>query len=573
MTTLRAPIGIVFCVLASAAMAQDPQIDASSVSNAGSYIAPNFPNGGVSHGGMFIVKAAAGSGAFGACGVKVADAFPIATSMGGTSMKIAMGGSSFDVPMIYVVACAGTDQLAGIVPSTVPPGAGTLTVTYNGHSGSAPITVVDRTPGFFTINQGGTGAAIVQNFNSATDQPINTLATAAKPGQYAIAWGTGLGPDGHSDVDAPQPTDIPVNLELYVGGKLATVAYKGRSGCCSGIDQIVFQVPEGLDGCYVPMVAKIGNAVSNFTTMSISASGGACSDAGGLSTSDVLAAQRNNSIRLGILDLFRADIELVTGANTGFVTRRDQGSAVFTDLTFGELLGMPVREISTPGSCTVWRGSGEDFILNRPPVLAPHINLDAGTITVQGAAGSGAMNYRGNYYAALLGTASSSEPAAGPGPTSGFLEPGTFTVSSPGGGPLPGGKPIGAFSTQIAVTAPPKFDNRFAVGTVQRGQGVTVNWSGVAAGALVQIRGVSAPNDPGTPAVTFFCVEKASAGQFTIPPYVLLSLPAAGSSSAATGSALGLSVGVTGTARFTAPGVDAGLLRYTSLFGRSVIFQ
>jgi hypothetical protein len=123
------------------------------------------------------------------------------------------------------------------------------------------------------------------------------------------------------------------------------------------------------------------------------------------------------------------------------------------------------------------------------------------------------------------------------------------------------------------VAAPPKFDNRFAVGTVQRGQGVTVNWSGVDAGALVEIRGVSAPTDPAAPAVTFFCVEKAGAGQFTIPPYVLLSLPAAGTFTAASGSALGLSVGVTGVARFTAPGVDAGLLRYTSMFGRSVSFQ
>jgi hypothetical protein len=122
-------------------------------------------------------------------------------------------------------------------------------------------------------------------------------------------------------------------------------------------------------------------------------------------------------------------------------------------------------------------------------------------------------------------------------------------------------------------TAPPRFDNRFAVGGVQRGQGVTVNWSGVDAGALVQIRGVFAPNDPGSPAVTFFCVEKAGAGQFTIPANVLLSLPAAASSTAASGSALGLSVGVTGVSRFTAPGVDAGLLRYSSVFGRSVSFQ
>src|ERR1039457_4298414 len=97
--------------------------------------------------------------------------------MNGTTMKIAMGGNSFDVPMIYVVACSGTDQLAGIVPSSVPPGTGTLTVTYNGHSGSAPITVVDRTPGFFTINQGGTGAAIIRSeeHTSELQSPCNLV--------------------------------------------------------------------------------------------------------------------------------------------------------------------------------------------------------------------------------------------------------------------------------------------------------------------------------------------------------------------------------------------------------------
>ena len=183
------------------------------------------------------------------------------------------------------------------------------------------------------------------------------------------------------------------------------------------------------------------------------------------------------------------------------------------------------------------------------------------------------MNYRGNYYSALLGTAASSEPPSGPAPSIGFLEPGTFTVSSTGGGPVPGGKLIGAFNAQISVPAPPKFDNRFAVGDVQRTQGVTVNWSGADAGALVEIRGVSAPNDPAVGSVTFFCVEKASVGQFTIPPNVLLSLPPSDSSTTANASALGLSIGVTGVARFAAPGVDFGLLRYSSVLGRSVTFH
>ena len=57
-------------------------------------------------------------------------------------------------------------------------------------------------------------------------------------------------------------TDVPV--EVYVGGKRADVTYRGRSGCCAGIDQIVFTVPQGVEGCYVPVVVKTGDVVSNF---------------------------------------------------------------------------------------------------------------------------------------------------------------------------------------------------------------------------------------------------------------------------------------------------------------------
>jgi uncharacterized protein (TIGR03437 family) len=478
--------------------------------------------------------------------------------------------------MIYVVACGAVSQLAGIVPSNVPVGTGTLTVSYGGQSGSAPIQVVDRMPGLFTINQGGTGVAIIQNYNSATDLPINTLATPAKPGQYAIAWGTGLGPDGNSDTDAPKPTDLPINLELYVGGKLATLLYKGRSGCCAGTDQIDFQVPAGVDGCYVPVVVKIGTAVSNFTTMSVSATGSACSDAAGFTAGDVQAAQHNNKIRLGIVSLDRADSELVTAPGTGAVTRRDQATAAFADLSYVALLGLPVREVSMPGSCTVWRGNTHDLLLDRPPILTPYVNLDAGTITVNGATGSTPLTYGAGFYNRPLGASGYREPAGGPTQSPGiaFLDPGVVTISAAGGGPVPGGKPIGAFSASIPATAPPSFDNRFAVADVDRTQGVTVNWSGVDPAAIVAIRGISVPNGPAAAGVAFFCVEKAAVGQFTIPPSVLLSLPAASTDARNPGEgSLGLSVGVTSVTRFTATGVDAGFLRFTSLFGRNVNFH
>jgi uncharacterized protein (TIGR03437 family) len=558
---------LILTLLGVSAYAQALRLDPSSVSNAASQIPPRYPNGGVSHGGMFIVKAAAGSGALGACGIKLADAFPIATSMNGTTMKITAGSSSYDVPMIYVVACQNfPDQLAGIVPSSVPPGAGTLVVSYGGQSASAPIVIADRTPGIFTVNQGGTGPAIIQNFNSASDLPVNLLTAPAKPGQYAILWGTGLGPDGNSDVDAPKPTDLPLDVEVLVGGKRAAVTYRGRSGCCAGIDQVVFVVPDGINGCFVPVSIRIGNAVSNFTTMSVSATGDACSDPSFLTASDVQSAQRNNRIRIGLADVVRADLERVTGPNSGVVTRTDTASAAFDNLSYLQLLGLPVREISSPGACTVWRG-GSDVLVNRPALLSPLVNLDAGTIRLAGASGNASLGYGGGYRLGL-GTASYREPAGGPTPSTSFLEPGNLTLSSGGGGPVPGGKPIGAWNAQVSVPLPPRFDNRFSIGDVQRAQGITVNWSGADSNAMVTIRGVSNSNDPTAPPVAFFCLEKASAAQFTIPPAVLLSLPASSSA-----DSIGLSVGTTSVTRFSAPNVDAAFARATALFGRSLNFK
>src|ERR1017187_2920283 len=90
-------VTLVCAAAASAGFAQSIQLDPSSITNAATYIQPNYPNGGVAHGGMFVVRAKAGSGAMGACGTTVANGFPIGTNMNGTSMKITMAGASYDV--------------------------------------------------------------------------------------------------------------------------------------------------------------------------------------------------------------------------------------------------------------------------------------------------------------------------------------------------------------------------------------------------------------------------------------------------------------------------------------------
>ena len=67
----------------------------------------------------------------GTCGVSVASSFPLKATMGTTSMKITIAGNTYNILMYYVVACQpnAPDQLAGVVPSNIPTGNGTITVT------------------------------------------------------------------------------------------------------------------------------------------------------------------------------------------------------------------------------------------------------------------------------------------------------------------------------------------------------------------------------------------------------------------------------------------------------------
>src|ERR1700730_5926030 len=119
--------------------------------------------------------------------------FPLPTAMGGTSVRITTGSTAVNAVLLYVSA----RQIGAILPSQTPLGNAMMTVSYNGQSSAPePIIVARRKFGIFTLSQSGNGPAIVQNFNSSEDQPLNTLLRPAHPGQTVTLWGTGLGPVG-----------------------------------------------------------------------------------------------------------------------------------------------------------------------------------------------------------------------------------------------------------------------------------------------------------------------------------------------------------------------------------------
>jgi len=197
------------------------QVTLSAAVNAASYLNPSLPNGNLTQGGVFIVF---GSG-LGPSKLAEISAFPLPTTLSGTSISATVGGTTVHCIMLYTSA----GQVAAVLPSDTPLGTGTMEVTYN-NANSAPlnITVAAHDFGIFAVNQGGSGPGVLTN---AITNVVNSSAAAANPGDLEDIWGTGLGPVAGNEAAGPLPGNIPnLNVQLFIGGQSAQVMYAGRSG-------------------------------------------------------------------------------------------------------------------------------------------------------------------------------------------------------------------------------------------------------------------------------------------------------------------------------------------------------
>ncbi len=343
-------------LLAGAAAAQ-PVIGSGGILNAASYSLTGLPNSGIAQGSMFLVF---GSG-LGPAALSQVSAFPLLNELAGTSMKVTVNGVTLNVPMVYTLA----SQICGILPSSTPTGTGTLTVTYNNQtSAPATIKVVKSAVGIFSINQKGSGPGVLQNVNTETDRPVNTVINSAKPGQAMILWAVGLGPIAGNDATGVFPGPLDVDAQVWVGNKQANVIYKGRSGCCSGIDQIVFTVPDdAADACHVPVVVKTGdgvnNVTSNYVSMAIASGGGAC-DAG------TAAVRSAGAVKFGQISLTRTITDVTFGITLPFTS--DTASASFSKYDLARYTASQGNH--EVGFCTSYLFKGTDYLGGADPVAA-----------------------------------------------------------------------------------------------------------------------------------------------------------------------------------------------------------
>ncbi|MBI2815813.1 MAG: hypothetical protein HYX72_02620 [Acidobacteria bacterium] len=539
---------IVFVVglllIAQLGFAQSPTV--GGVVNGASYALAGLPNSGIGQGSIFIIFGTN----MGPAALAGAPRLPLELTLAGTSVNVTTSTNSVVAPIIYTSA----GQVAAVMPSNAGLGPATVTVTYNGRtSGAFSIQVVDRSFGFFTINQQGSGSAIILDGDF---RQINLL-NAAAPNQTVAAFGTGLGrlPSG-SDAEAPPQVNLNVPAEVYVGNRRATVVYTGRTGGFVGLDQINFQIPAGVEGCNVPLVVRVGSTVSNFAAIPVSSSG-PCSDQNGLSSAALALLNSTGSLRVGTVSLSRNTSQITLPPPLpSQTTTSETGSASFMrfnrDALVGSLSGLNQAIV---GSCAVFQFSGQ----NSTPSVPTFTALDAGTaINVSGPNGNRTLSKgTGGFYSGTL--SSQGQPA--------FLGTGTFSASGTGG------VDVGAFQaniTGVAVT----WTNADSISTVARSQDLNIRWSGGGSG-FVTISGTSLGSLAENPVgAGFICVAPANAGQFTVPSYVLQALPPSPSGGGQFAIPSGfLFVGGQSINNFSAQGLDQAMIVYSDSTGKSVTFQ
>lgn len=551
-----------FSLIAGASAA--PQLQQGSIVNAASFAVDGSPNAAIAQGSLFTVFGVD----LGPTTAVNVNQFPLPTSLGGVSVRVSANGQNFDCPMIFVL----NSQVSGILPSNVPAGTATLVLTYNGQASNAiTFPVVARMAGVFSRNSSGSGQSVIQNYISPSSQPDNAINQAAHPGQVAILWATGLGASlNGDDRNLPAPGDLLPRdqVRVYVGGVSANVEYAGRSGCCAGVDQVNFVVPQNVEGCFVPVVVTLNGIPSNFTMMAIKNGGTQCDGAFGLDSNRLDQLISKGNLKTGSIGLMRTRMQLA-----GFETSTESGAAAFVELNgLGLLAGgssMAQGSLSA-NSCAVanYRVDFDNGSAGETPdPMAAYTirDLDAGAaISVAGPNGQKDLPKTtgevGSYFG-MLGNVLN--------PLSSFLTPGVYTMGNGAGG-----ADVGAFSFTKNVPTFIDWSNRAAIVDVVRSQPLNVTWTaGQAQSGVVVITGLSY-SVPKKVTSAFFCYADPAAGAFTVPAYVLNAMVASDNGGNTLLPSGTLSVGGAITPGFfEAPGIDLGVFSVSAVDSKSVNYQ
>ena len=459
--------------------AQPPAIATGGVVNAASRTPPVLPGGAIARGALFEIA-----------GIR------LGVSAQTTSVTISAHGATFRVPVLVV----SPRRIEARLPARVPPGDVSLTVTVDGVPG-APFALKVTSAGFgiFSRNQEGWGPGRVDNQAADGSRSANSPGHPARPGQFMVLSGTGLG--------ASRP-------EVWIGIQRATVVAV-RRGTGAAADEIAFRLPpDSPAGCYVPLqVRQPDTAPSNTVTVAIHAGSGPCQPP------PILPVAAWSGRTAGLVVISRT----VRAPDS---TTTDEGTAVFATHEDREPALSQVLLIPPLGTCTAYTGA---MASGSQPSFSPGDALLASAHATGRDAGARLTVARGNLllpitplpgapgiYKRLLGEQRAGLPGRG---SPHFLDSGDLVVAGPGGAG------IGPFALAVPAPAPIVWENRDSIGAVDRRLGVTLRWRPLSQEGVILIGLTSV--DPAVAAWgACYCAAAGASGTFTIPPAMLANLPA-----------------------------------------------
>ncbi|HWQ56216.1 MAG TPA: hypothetical protein VN442_21190 [Bryobacteraceae bacterium] len=408
--------------------------------------------------------------------------------------KLAVKIGERDAPVLG--ASLGT--VLALVPEDLPPGIASVVMTTDGQASiPAQIRIVPVAPGIFaTLSQNVRPGAVT----------VNRLTDPALAGEYITVWGTGLG--------AARPDEVTVE----VGGKPVRPSYAGPAPGFRGLDQINVQLPqEAPDGCYVSVVLKAQDAVSNEITVAKADRSGACEHPFRLRTEQLRALDEGRSVRVGLISL-RSEVMPPPGPPYTTYTRNEAA--------FGELALRTASDAALMAQPLVADEAYYGCRLFNPAVTARFTavdDFDAGeqlVVTGPGKSLEVPRTLRVVYLNVLPAPEAKPSPKDLPGP---FFTAGTWRVASAGGAT------VTPFDASLPVPPPLRWINRDSITSIDRSVDQAITWepdgysptdvmtATLTSGAF-QVDGTAR-------ATGMICRAPASAGRLTLPAELLRDLP------------------------------------------------
>ena len=173
-------------------------------------------------------------------GTLQAPSLPLSAMLGGVQATV----NGRPAPLFFV----SPTEISLIVPYATSESFATFQVSNNGTL-SNKVTVYRRStaPGVYTLTQNGVGSAAALH----SDYSLVTLDNPANIGDTLQVFVTGLGavsppvPEGAAAPSSPL-SQVVANVQVFIDGQPATVAFKGLAPGFAGLYQINCVVPEGV---------------------------------------------------------------------------------------------------------------------------------------------------------------------------------------------------------------------------------------------------------------------------------------------------------------------------------------